>query len=200
MALEIYLNKFEKLAKRVKNRAACRARIEEWRVLFSRTAVFIHLLEIELKTISSITDAQIENKKSMFRDGDFNEEMDSFLESMPEGFNVKMTTLYDPHSQNPAGDDHGGGSSDVAVLEETANASKFMEASKKINIDMSTWQTFLSQKCKDDKLKVVGNVMHQRKQMEIGTGIVDKMMDGSCKIINVQDSESLKNYASLAAS
>ena len=119
---------------------------------------------------------------------------------MPDGFNVKMTTLYDPHSQNPAGDDHGGGSSDVAVLEETANAAKFMEASKKMNIDISTWQTFLSQKCKDDKLKVVGNVMHQRKQMEIGKGIVDKMMDSSCKIINVQDSDSLKNYASLAAS
>lgn len=200
MAVEIYLQKFEKLAKRVKNRSACRARIEEWRMLFSRTAVFIHLVEVELRTLSSITDTQIETKMSMFRDGDFNDEIDAFLESMPEGFNVKMTTLYDPHSQNPAGDGHGEGSNEVAVLEETANASKFLEATKKINLDLCTWQTLLSQKCKDDKLKVVGNVMHLRKQMEIGKGIIDKMMDGACKIINVQDRESLKNYASMAAS
>ena len=43
--LQMCFNKFGKLAERVKNRRACIVHIEDWRVLFSLTAVFIHLLD-----------------------------------------------------------------------------------------------------------------------------------------------------------
>jgi hypothetical protein len=171
--------------------------LEEWRLLFSRSSLFLWLMG-QLRHLTTISDTDSAAKMDMFTDGDYNDELDSFLESMPDNFSAKMTTLFDDRKGNVASNDDSDVLADeVMVAEETARVSKFAEASKKVKADLIGWQQFLSSRGKTDKMKTVSEVLHEREQRLKGKEIVKKTLDREVKIINVTDRETIKSLASL---
>jgi hypothetical protein len=81
-----------------------------------------------------MSESEIAAKYDMFIDGDYDNELDSFMESAPENFSVKATTMYDTHRSDVNDSDFG---DEVKLAEESAKASKFTETCKKVKADLA---------------------------------------------------------------
>ena len=136
--------------------------LEEWRLLFARSSLFLWLIT-QLKLTTTICESDAATKLDMFIDGDFNDELDIFLESMPDNLSDKMTTMYDDRNVNTASNDDSDVVADeIMIAEETARVSKFGEACKKVKADLLGWQQFLSNRGRSDNMKTISDVLHER--------------------------------------
>jgi hypothetical protein len=199
--MTLALLRFEKNAKRMKARGNARMNGEMWRKFWYRTTLFVNMVHKQLMLSSKAPEEYIKAKFAMFADGDFDDELDAYLTTQPEGFNYKSITLYNPHMMD--GVSIASMSTDVVcdahVAADKAMRAKFEECDLKIKADLSAWTKFVAASTNDEKMNEVATILHQRSEEAKGLSLITKFMDQDVKVVTARDKETTKMTLSMAS-